>query len=252
MPDVSVIILNHNYPHNILRLLDSLPITTGVDFETVVVDNGSEPLVKELLWEQHRFRRIDTLVDEPVNHWFSEGNNIGVRNSIASTKYILLLNNDTEILHPDWLSRMIEWMEGIPKTLLSYTWSDRAAYPSPGPRDVVSIGWSYLRNVPGNVRPEGWCCLIRRKFWRDISPDFPFHYGIEEMLGSIARDGGIIGCLSQYGRYITHYGQGSHVDVMSIVNRREPEPREWWKQGTPPEPLDFTLGPDEHRSYLEW
>jgi glycosyltransferase involved in cell wall biosynthesis len=218
----------------------------------VVVDNGSKPESVTVLQGFRAHGMITKLILEPINHFFSEGNNIGVRHSNPESKYILLLNNDTEIFRPDWLSKMVQWMEGVPE-ILPYTWSDHPAEPSPSPRDIVAIGWSYDKNVPGYVRPEGWCCMIRRTFWRELSPDFPFHSGTEEMLASIMRDGGKCGSLCQYAKYIRHYEGGSRTSERQdeIINKRTADYVAWFKD-TMPESLDFTLGPHESASYVEW
>lgn len=275
---VSIIILNWNHPHNISRLLPSLKKTSGITYETIVVDNGSTPdVVKLLAYYQQDLGFIDNLVLEPVNRYFSEGCNIGVRNSDPVSDFILLLNSDTEILNGAWLQRMVEWAEGVPKTLLPYTWSDYPTYPKDISRGIVSIDWGYDLNVPGCVRPEGWCCLIRREAWREMSPDFPMNMGDMEMMASVVRDGYPCGCLSQYGRYIAHYHGGSRQPVlddsgmenMSLPQRRrerqrrrliaqqknrarrQPDMRTWWS-GLKCESLDFTLGPHERQSYMEW
>lgn len=252
-PEVSIIVLNYNYPEVITRLLKSLPMTTGVDYELVVVDNGSEPEAVNVLKRFYSDGIINTLVPEPINNWFSEGNNIGVRHCCPGSKYLLLLNADTEIVHPLWLCRMVEWMEGVPKTLLPYTWSDKAIAPSPGPRGIVSMGWSYDKDIPGHSRPEGWCIMFRRELWQDMSPDFPFYHGFEEMMAKVMRTGARAGCLCQYSKYITHYEGGceSWKRKEQIHNKRTPDMLGWFK-GLQPEALDFTLGPHEHRSYLEW
>ncbi len=39
--------------------------------------------------------------------------------------------------------------------------------------------------------------------------------------------------------------------IPEIVNKRTPDTPAWFR-GTMPEALDFTLGPDESRSYAEW
>jgi len=261
---VSIVILNYNHPHNITRLLPSLKLTSGITYETIVVDNGSSPDVVAVLHYLKDQRFIDNLVLSPVNTFFSEGCNIGVRESLPGTEFILLLNNDTQILNGMWLSRMIEWAEGIPKTFLPYTWSDYPTYPKDIKRGIVSIDWGYDLNVPGYVRPEGWCCLIRREAWREMSPDFPMTMGDMEMMASVVRDGYPCGCLSQYGKYITHFVGGSRKSTSSpvsegepVTNVPEPKPtrqadmRTWWS-GLECESLDFTLGPNERRSYMEW
>ena len=87
------------------RCLESLiERTAGVRYELVVVDNGStDPAVADLL-ERVRPRVALTVVrrDEPFN--FPRLCNAGV--AAASGRVVVLLNNDTEILHGDWLGEL--------------------------------------------------------------------------------------------------------------------------------------------------
>lgn len=253
-PLVSIVVLTHDHPVVFQRLLDSLPMTTQVPYEVVVVDNGSQQESTDILKAYESAGFIQTLVLEPINHFFSQGNNIGVHHSNPASPYILLLNSDVEILLPEWLHRAVQWMEGVPDTFLPYTWSDHAPTPTPEPRDIVSIGWSYDEAVPGCARLEGWCYLIRRSLWRDISPDFPFYWGLEERMAELLRSGARAGCLCQYSRYLIHYEGGCETWKIKdqIVNKRQPNHRKWFANCTPVETLDFTLGPHEHQSYCEW
>lgn len=251
VPRVSIVVLNYNHPGVIGRLLDSLSMTTGVPYELVVVDNGSTPDVVELLKCFKASGKIDTLVLEPINHFFSEGNNIGVRHSNPGTEYILLLNSDTRILHPEWLLRLARWMEGTQETQPS---DSRPVVPTPGPKDVVSIGWSSDPLVPGHARAEGWCCLIRRSKWKDLSPDFPFHGGFEEMVADRARSGAKVGVLVGYDKYIVHDEQGSGGS-RDVPAAKRPMDIETWFRGTPPtEMLNFARDAETRRcyGYLEW
>ena len=255
-PHVSIIILTHNYPDIIstcLRTLRTVTPQTPVSYEVVLVDNGSGSGYVDLLRRFKEMGAIDTLVEEPVNHFFSEGNNIGVRHSNPGSKYILLLNSDVAFLRPDWLDKLVQWMEGLPDTLRPSVWGLQPAKPSPGPRDIVSIGWSYDADIPSKVRPEGWCCMFRRRWWADISADFPYYYGFEEMVAGRIRAGANCGVLSQYSPFLVHREQGSRASqrAYQIVNKRTPDMKAWFS-GLNVEPLDFTLGEEEHSSYLWW
>lgn len=254
--EVSVIILNYNYPHNIARLLPSLQKTSDVNYETVVVDNGSTPDVVNLLESYRDQGIIDTLVLESVNHYYSVGKNIGVRHSDPTSEFILLLDNDTEIFNGLWLRRMIEWAEGVPETLLPYTWSDLAVYPKDEHRGIISIGGSaHDLTIPGHIRPDGWCCLIRREAWRDMSPDFPMQMADLEMMAGIVRDGYPCGVLHHFQKYIVHHAHGSPivgVDQQVYAQKiaicpRQPDPIGWWA-GLKCDGLDFAL--DHHRDLL--
>ena len=247
-PKVSIVILSYFHPEVTQICLDTLQITDG-EYEVVVVDNGSDQATLEYLHRARDLGQIDRLVEEPVNHMFSGGNNIGVANSDPQSDYILLLNSDVGFMRPDWLSKLIAWMEGTVEYWPSI-WPHHPTTPSAGPRDVVSCGWSHDINVEGNVRPEGWCCLYRRSVWHDLSTDFPWYYGFEEQVSSIAKDHRV-GVLSQYGSYLVHREQGSSDHPQDVQSSRQPDMPAWFA-GANIESLDFTLGPNEHDSYLWW
>lgn len=255
MHRVSIVILNYNHPEIIDVCLRSLQITEGVAYEVIVVDNGSEPESVAALQKHWTEGRIDRLVLEPVNHYFSEGNNIGVRNIHDMAEYILLLNSDVGFLRPDWLVKQIAWMEGEIEATPTI-WGLLPTHPEPGPYDIISIGWSHDANIEGHARPEGWCCLIRKEWWRDLSPDLPFHGGFEEAVASAGREGAKIGVLFNYAPYLVHK-EGGSGKANVIENARAPE-FEGWFRGVKIETLDFTLdcpdcpGPIEHLSYMEW
>lgn len=254
MPQVSIVILNYNYPENISRLLPSLKKTIGVTYETIVVDNGSTADVAELLKAYRDQGLIDKLVLEPVNHWFEEGNNIGVRHSDPSSEFILLLNNDTEILDGGWLQRMIDWTNGIPEVFYPYAWSTHPTRPKNIRRGIVSIDWGWDRDVPGLVRPEGWCTLIRREAWREMNPDLPNGYGIMKALADAIREGHACGVLCQYQPYIKHYGGGSRPPGDKSPNPpyKLPSDMPGWFKGLECESLDFTFEPHQEESFMGW
>jgi len=215
------------------------------------IENGSATV--QTLEKHLAEGRITTLVLEPVNHFFSEGNNIGVRNTNPASEYILLMNSDVGITHPDWLKKQVGWMEG---TIVAEptVWASKPTIVNPGPRDIVSIGWSYDENLRKKARPEGWCCMFRRPWFRELSNDLPFHGGFEEALARSVREGARAGCLWNYAPYLIHREGGSGKDQIETIiaqTKRQPQMEEWFK-GLEVESLDFTVGPDEHSSYMKW
>lgn len=89
--DLSVIIVNYNTEAFTLNCIESIILySQNVDYEVIVVDNGSSPgsfgnqIIKN---EQVR------LIRNSQNLGFSAGNNTGAR--LASGKYLLFLNPDT-------------------------------------------------------------------------------------------------------------------------------------------------------------
>jgi glycosyltransferase involved in cell wall biosynthesis len=251
-PKVSIVVLSYFHPEVTKVCLDTLRITDSVDYEVVVVDNGSDEKTVHYLRRAQQAGLITKLIENDYNAMFSEGNNIGVRASDQGSEYVLLLNSDVGFMRPDWLEKLVGWAEG---TTLHYPsiWPHHPTVPAPGPYDVVSLGWSWDNHIKNGlgVRPEGWCCLYRRSVWQDMSPEFPWLYGLDLQITTIARGGGRVGVLSQYGPYLRHREGGSTSKTFDVEQPGTPDLPGWY-DGVHIESLDFTLGPNEHDSYLWW
>ena len=77
--------------------------TTYGNVEIVVVDNGNLAPEVEAVLAAHRVRRITLL--RPFN--FAANLNAAARR--AEGDYLLFLNDDTEVISPDWIERMLEY-----------------------------------------------------------------------------------------------------------------------------------------------
>ena len=99
-PRISLIIVNWNGKQYLPACLDSLLEQTRTDFETIVVDNGSQDGSLELLRDSYPWVRLVAL---PDNSGFAGGNNAGF--AVAEGAYIVTLNNDTRV-EPDWLAEL--------------------------------------------------------------------------------------------------------------------------------------------------
>ena len=105
LPLVSIITLNYNQAKVTADLLASLRHITYSPVEIIVVDNASPDNPEKMITEQYpevQFIRTDQ------NLGFAGGNNVGIE--MAKGKYVLLLNNDTEVA-PDFLEPLVECME---------------------------------------------------------------------------------------------------------------------------------------------
>jgi len=101
VPLFSVIVLNWNGRHLLEECLESVLSQTFSDFETIVVDNGSEDGSIDLL--QGKWKGDIKLVILASNIGFAGGNNAGMRE--AKGKFVILLNNDT-VVDSGWLSAL--------------------------------------------------------------------------------------------------------------------------------------------------
>ncbi|HTU69734.1 MAG TPA: glycosyltransferase family 2 protein [Candidatus Baltobacteraceae bacterium] len=105
---VNVIIPTRDHGEDVDRCLTTLfEKTTNRDFEVLLLDNGSTDPGSLAVFERwaRKEKRIRIVpYDVPFN--FSQINNYAVARS--NGPYLLFLNNDTEIITPDWMEAMVE------------------------------------------------------------------------------------------------------------------------------------------------
>ncbi len=107
-PRVSIIIPTRNRLELLKPCVESLfEQTRYPDWELVLVDNGSDDPAVLAYYDEIRTRHADRIqmlhFDAPFN--FSAMNNLAAGK--ARGDYLLLLNNDTECIHDDWLDAMM-------------------------------------------------------------------------------------------------------------------------------------------------
>lgn len=110
LEQVSIVIPTRNGGAHLKLAVESvLRRTTYPNYELVIVDNGStDPATLGLLQRFSAHDRIRVLEDpQPYN--FSAINNAAIRQ--ISTHYVLLLNDDTQVISPGWLTDMVGWLE---------------------------------------------------------------------------------------------------------------------------------------------
>lgn len=107
-PSVSVIVVNWNGRPLLPDCLDSLAQQTWQDFETILVDNGSEDGSAD--WVAAHYPRV-RVIRLDSNRGFCGGNNAGIR--AATGEYVVLLNNDTRV-EDRWLENLCQVMASDP------------------------------------------------------------------------------------------------------------------------------------------
>lgn len=108
-PEISIITINYNGLKETCMLVDSLRRHVSVNYELIIVDNGSATNEAELL--QLRYPETRCIRSE-INRGFSGGNNIGIQT--AKGKYLLFLNNDTFVTD-DSLHFLCEKLDSKPE-----------------------------------------------------------------------------------------------------------------------------------------
>lgn len=107
-PLVSILIPTRDRLDLVQQCVESLASTTYPAFEILIIDNdSSEPATLEWFasFDNGRDRRV---IPAPGEFNFSRINNLGAQH--ARGDLLLLLNNDTEVINPEWLSIMVRWI----------------------------------------------------------------------------------------------------------------------------------------------
>ena len=112
-PLVSILIPNKDHLHDLKRCIDSIvDKTTYENYEIIVIENNS--VTDEIFAyyeevEKHPRIRVVKFEEEEFN--YSRINNFGAR--FANGEYLLLLNNDTQVITVNWIEEMM--MYGLRK-----------------------------------------------------------------------------------------------------------------------------------------
>jgi GT2 family glycosyltransferase len=107
-PLVSIVVLNYNGKHHLKTCFDSLLRTKYLNFEIILVDNGSTDGSVEFVRENYPSVKIVKLSKSVYS---VGGYMAGVL--IAKGKYIAILNNDIEV-DENWLTPLVEALEKMP------------------------------------------------------------------------------------------------------------------------------------------
>lgn len=185
--NVSIIVLTYNALEYVKLCINSLSLTTSVDYNVVVVDNASNKDTINFLHQAKLCNKIDVLCTLESNRMFSKGNNVGVKISPEESDYVLLLNSDVEILDPLWLKKLIDRHK---KGITTYGVCIDSIFPN---------------------RADGYCFLIDRKlyekYWLDES--FPWFWGITKLQAEVLSAGYSVQAIRKHENIIKHYGAGS-------------------------------------------
>lgn len=109
-PLISIVIANKDHAGDLRRCLDSVfEKSTYDNFEVIIVENGStEKSILDYYEELKENERVKIVTFE--GHFnYSAVNNLGV--SKAKGEYVLLLNNDTQVITVNWMEELLMYAQ---------------------------------------------------------------------------------------------------------------------------------------------
>lgn len=149
MCEVTVVIPNYNGQKYLIPCLEALYEATKIKMNVIVVDNGSQDQSiadAQKLYPQVRFILLDR------NYGFCRAVNEGIR--AADTKYVLLLNNDTEVRR-GFVEKLLGRIKKNPRIF-----SVEARMLQFGNHDLIdsagtyynALGWAFARGKDSSAR----------------------------------------------------------------------------------------------------
>ena len=132
----SIVMLSWNAPAYTKIAVESIRKHTKMDYEIVIVDNGSGPDTTAWLREQEGM----TVVYNATNRGFAAGCNQGI--AAATGDYIVLLNNDV-VVTDGWLETLVEAVERDPATGVSAPRSNEIA----GDQKLLDLKYNALEEM---------------------------------------------------------------------------------------------------------
>lgn len=174
-PEVSIVVPVYNqftYTYNCLRSI--LEHTTDVNYEVIIADDCSTDQVSEL---EKVVTGITILHNDKNLKFLLNCNNAA---KYTSGKYILFLNNDTQV-QPNWLKPLVELLEkrkdaGMVGSKLIYPdgclqeaggilWKDGSAWNYGHGKNPTSPEYCYVKEVD---YISGASIMIRTSLWKEI------------------------------------------------------------------------------------
>ncbi len=110
-PRISIIIANKDHAEDLKRCVDSImERSTYSNYEIIIVENNSTTEEIQKLYKEYedKYSFIRVVKFEGAFN-YSAVNNLGVKH--AEGEYILLLNNDTEVITPGWIEEMLMYAQ---------------------------------------------------------------------------------------------------------------------------------------------
>ena len=105
-PKISVVIANKDHVDDLSRCVESIiNVSTYDNYEIIIVENNSETSEIRTYYEEIMQHPNVRVVEYKGAFNYSKINNLGVEQSTGD--YVLLLNNDTQVITPNWMEEML-------------------------------------------------------------------------------------------------------------------------------------------------
>lgn len=186
IPKISIIIANCDHADDLRKCITSIQkLTTYKNWEIIIVENNSiEIATRDYYQELQQLENIKIVTWEAKNGEFNYSaiNNYGAK--FATGEYILLLNNDTEVISADWIQEMLMFAQRTDVGAVGaklYYFDDTIQHAGIG-IGILTLAGHYHRGFDRcdfgymgrliyahNVSAvTAACMMIRRNVWKEV------------------------------------------------------------------------------------
>lgn len=217
---ISVVILAHNAVGYVFTTLRSLRQQKGVDYDVILVDNGSGPVSRVVLHAYSILFGIETFVRSSTNRFFSPGMNMGARLANREATHILLLNSDVEFQDARALATVCR---------------------------AHARGATGLRAIDDHpvTIADGFFFLVDRDLFDSLGgldEKYPWTRAITKLQADLLRAGFTVRAIRDYQRLLLHFGGKSGTAWKTVHRKVELSEVATWFEGSPP----VTVIPEMH------
>ncbi len=111
-PKISIVIPSKDHAEDLKRCTESIISRSSYDnYEIVIVENGSTEPETQRCYEELRSCPMVKIVSAPEMEDFNFSKLVNYGVSKADGEYILLLNNDTEVITRDWMENLLMYAQ---------------------------------------------------------------------------------------------------------------------------------------------
>ncbi len=272
-PKVSIIILNKNSKEILHQCVNSIfNKSTYTNFEIIIVENNSSDAD---IFEYYKELSTDKRI--VIKYWdkafnFSALCNFGAKD--CNSPYLLFLNNDTEVISPDWIEKMIEHLQhdsiGIVGAKLLYPDNtiqhagvvigigDTAGHPFLRKNEKESGYKNALHTIRNVSAVTGACLMIKKDIFDSVGnfdEEYPVAYSDIDLCLKVL-SAGYFNILTPYAvlYHYESYSRGKNVTAEKLIEMTKETDLFKTKWGNIIESGDFFYNPNlstiSHRNYM--
>lgn len=216
---VAVITRTRNRPLLLERALDSVLDQRFADWSHVVVNDGgdADPVRRAIASRQDRYRGRLTVIDNPQSVGMEAASNIGVR---ASSSEFLVIHDDDDSWHPDFLARCVAFMDSGTKPKLGCDYGGVTTHSLRIDEEMRADGVRRLSSRPFNTWMDG-VSLSRLAAGNTFPPiSFLFRRDILDTVGEFREDLPVLGDWDFHLRVCARFEIGLIPELLANYHHR--------------------------------